>query len=103
MTKAGAGILALNGANSYTGGTTVDAGTLQLGAGGSLASTTALTVNGGTFDLENGGQTVGSLSGTGGAITLGNGTLTVQPEHHHQLPRRHLGQRRADQGRAAAR
>ena len=78
VTKTGAGILALNGASSYTGATTVDAGTLQLGAGGSLASTTALIVNGGTFDLENGGQTVGSLSGTGGAITLGNGTLTVK-------------------------
>ena len=29
------------------------------------------------FDLENGGQTVGSLSGTGGAVNLGNGSLTV--------------------------
>src|SRR5262249_28581100 len=57
--------------------TTVNAGTLKLASGGSLGSTSALTVNGGTFDLENGGQTVGSLAGTGGAVTLGNGRLTI--------------------------
>ena len=78
MTKTGGGTVTFTGANGYTGGTTVDAGTLQLGLGGSLASTTALTVNGGFFDLENGGQTVGGLSGgSGGTLVLGNGNLTV--------------------------
>jgi fibronectin-binding autotransporter adhesin len=77
LSKSGAGILALTGASSYTGDTTVSAGTLTLGAGGSLASTTALIVDGGAFGLENGGQTVSALSGAGGAVTLGNGTLTV--------------------------
>src|SRR5262249_15680956 len=65
-----------------TGGTTVgsgaDNGTLTLGAGGSLASTSGLTVKSGSFDIENGvGQTVGSLQGTGGSVSLGNGDLTV--------------------------
>ncbi len=73
LTEAGPGTLILTGASSFTGSTEIDAGRLQLESGGSLASTTALIVKGGTFDLENGGQTVGSLSGTGGAIELGNG------------------------------
>ena len=78
LTKTGAGLLSLTGASSYTGGTTVDAGTLRLGSGGFLSPTGALIVNGGNFDLENGiGQTVGSLAGTGGAVTLGDGSLTV--------------------------
>ena len=77
LTKSSAGILSLTGASDYTGATEVDAGTLQLGSGGNLASTTALIVNGGVFDLENGGQTVGLLSGTGGGLNLGNGSLTV--------------------------
>ena len=78
LTKAGAGFLSLTGANTYTGDTTVNAGTLQLGPGGSLASTTALIVNGGGFEILNGsGQTVGSLAGTGGGVLLGDGSLTV--------------------------
>ena len=77
LTKTGAGTLTLTGANSYSGGTTVSEGTLQLGAGGSLASGGALAINGGTFDLGGNNQTVGALSGTGGAIALGGGTLTA--------------------------
>jgi fibronectin-binding autotransporter adhesin len=77
LTKSGAGTLILTGASSYTGITGVSGGTLELGPGGSLASGTPLFVTGGIFDLENGGQTVGSLSGTGGGVNLGNGSLTV--------------------------
>ena len=77
LSKLGTGTLVLGAANSYTGGTTVDAGILQLGAGGSLASTGALTVNAGTFDLNGHTQTVGEFSGLGGTVNLGNGALTV--------------------------
>jgi len=50
-------------ANTYTGGTIINAGRLQLGPGGSLAPTGALTVNaGGTFDLNSFNQTIGSLA-----------------------------------------
>ena len=77
VVQAGTGTTTLTGAKSYTGGTTVNAGTLRLGTGASLASTGALAVNGGTFDLNNNTQTVGTLSGTGGTIALGSATLTT--------------------------
>jgi len=77
LQQLGPGTTILTAANTYTGGTTVSAGMLQLGTGGSLAPTGALTVNGGTFDLNGNNQTVGALSGTGGILALGNGALTT--------------------------
>jgi len=77
LTKNGLGVLTLSGANSYTGGTTVNAGTLQLAPGASLPTTGPLTVNGGTLDFNGNNVTIGSLSGLGGTIALGAGTLTV--------------------------
>jgi len=77
LQQLGPGTTILTAANTYTGGTTVSVGTLQLGTGGSLAPTGALTVNGGTFNLNGNNQTVGALSGTGGILALGNGALTT--------------------------
>ena len=73
----GAGTVALAAAETYSGGTTVDAGVLELVSGGSLTSTGNLIVNGGTFNLNGLNQTVGDLSGTGGTITLGTNDLTA--------------------------
>ncbi|MGA8819961.1 MAG: autotransporter-associated beta strand repeat-containing protein, partial [Xanthobacteraceae bacterium] len=73
----GAGTTIFTTADDYSGATTVDAGTLQLGDGGSLGFGGALNINGGTFDLNGHNQTVGDLSGTGGMLTLGSGTLTT--------------------------
>ena len=73
----GSGTTTLTANNTYTGGTLVNAGMLQLGAGASLAAAGALTVNGGVFNLNGNNQTVGALAGTGGAIALGSGTLTA--------------------------
>src|SRR5262249_39220063 len=68
-------------ANTYTGGTIINAGTLRLGPGGSLAPTGALTVNaGGTFDLNSFKQTIGSPAGAGSA-TPGAATLTTRSDH----------------------
>ena len=75
--KTGAGTLVLGADNSYTGGTTVDGGTVELGTGGNLAAAGALTVNSGLFNLNDNNQTVSSLSGTGGTIDLCTCTLTV--------------------------
>ena len=73
----GTGTTVFTAANTYTGGTIINAGTLRLGPDGSLAPTGALTVNtGGTFDLNSFNQTIGSLAGAGN-VTLGAGTLTT--------------------------
>ena len=75
LTKDGAGLADLSGANSYSG-TTVSAGTLRLSGSGTLGSTSgSLTVNGGTVDVNGTSQTVGVLAGSGGTI-LNNGAAT---------------------------
>ena len=78
LAKNGAGTLALSGANTYTGGTTVSAGTLRLDGGDNrLATTGDVVVSGGaTLDLNDNSQQIGALSGAGN-VTLGSGTLTV--------------------------
>lgn len=77
LTKTTAGTVTLSGANTYTGATTVSAGTLQLGAAGAIADTNAVTVTTpGTFDLNGFNETIGSLAGTG-SVTLGSGTLAA--------------------------
>jgi autotransporter-associated beta strand protein len=79
LTKTGTGTLILSNANTYDGGTTVQAGTLALGQGGSLLASGALTVAG-TFDLAGHNQTVASLSDGGvstGIITSSTGTPTL--------------------------
>ncbi len=77
LAKTGYGTLTLGGANTYTGATTIFAGTLALGTSSVLADATAVTVGGdATFNLANFSDTVGSLAGTGN-VTLGSGTLTV--------------------------
>ena len=68
LEKQGAGILTLTGTNTYTGLTTVSAGTLAYGAD-NVISTGGLTVSGGTLDI-------GSYSDTLGTVTLSSGTIT---------------------------
>ena len=83
LTKTGTGVLTLTAANTYQNTTNIDGGVLQLGAGGSLLSTATVllgTASGAAFDLNGQNQTVAQLSGggtTGGNVTLGSGTLTV--------------------------
>lgn len=81
VVKNGIGEWALTTVNSYTGGTTVNNGTLYLLASGALGNANnSLTMNGGNLDLQSTSQAVGALSGSGGTI-LNNGstasTLTV--------------------------
>ncbi|MBI3197632.1 MAG: autotransporter-associated beta strand repeat-containing protein [Rhodospirillales bacterium] len=85
LTKIGADVLTISGNNSYTGGTTVSAGTLRLGSATALPTAGALVVNGGSLDLNGNNLTVGSLSGLGGTLSLGGSTLTVDETNSTSL------------------
>lgn len=83
ITKEGDGFLVLSAANTYTGATTVSAGTLAIGAGGSIANSSGVVLNGGNFNVTAvPGFTIGgsqSLTGNGsvtGDITVG-GNLAI--------------------------
>jgi fibronectin-binding autotransporter adhesin len=81
LTKSGNGTLTLTGTNTYSGGTALSSGTLQLG-GSSTGSVTngpvgtgTLTLNGGTLSSDS--TTARSIANAftfGGDVTLGNGT-----------------------------
>jgi autotransporter-associated beta strand protein len=76
LTKLGTGTFTLAGANSYTGATAVNAGTLKLD-GGTITGGGALSVaSGATLDLNGGSAVVGALSGAG-RILLGSGALSA--------------------------
>lgn len=69
LVKSGSGTQTLTGTNLYSGATSVNAGTLKLGAGGSINNSTSLTVApGATFDATDTGFTLGS----GKTLTAGD-------------------------------
>ena len=96
FTKNGLGTLTLTGADSGSGVLTVNAGTVQLGAGGALLNTLTINIlangalkfnggtlnsvatifDGGTLDL-NGNNLISSNVSGSGAVTLGGGRLTI--------------------------
>src|SRR5471030_30023 len=70
------GNLTITAAQTYTGLTTISAGTLALSASGTIASSQGLVANG-TFDISaTSGTTIASLSGIG-VVQLGSQTLTI--------------------------
>ena len=91
LSKTTDGLAGLSAANTYTGATTISAGTLALGGAGSISNSSAVLVGtGGTFDIS---QVTGfpdtgfplPLPGTGSTITTladvpgqpANGTVTL--------------------------
>lgn len=81
LTKDGTGTATINGATSHTSGTTINAGTLRLGASERLVDASGVTVASGTFDLNNFTETIasltlGGLAGTA-TVTTGTGTLNL--------------------------
>jgi outer membrane autotransporter protein len=79
LSKAGAGTLVMTGNSGYAGGTTISAGTLQLGNGGTSGSITGDVVNNGTlvFDRSDVSTFGGAISGSGAVNQIGTGTTVL--------------------------
>ncbi len=86
LTQVGTGMTTLTAAETYAGATTISAGTLQLGNGGttgSLATTSTITDNGNlTFNRSNAVTqgtdfSAAALTGTGSLTQAGTGTTTL--------------------------
>jgi len=71
VTQDGAGTVTLGSANTYSGGTILNSGTLQLTGSGTLGATNGnVWVNNVAAILD-----LGSLTVTNATIALGNGTI----------------------------
>ncbi|HEY4760154.1 MAG TPA: autotransporter-associated beta strand repeat-containing protein, partial [Thermoguttaceae bacterium] len=77
--KSGNGILTFTGANTFTKGTIINAGTLQIGEGGTTGSITGKVTNNGTLAFNHSDDITfgGIISGSGGLHKLGDGMLTL--------------------------
>jgi fibronectin-binding autotransporter adhesin len=86
LMKSGSGTLILGVANSFTGGTTIAGGTLQLGVSGAIpANSGSITFNNGTLSVPTGsytnvlnvtpGQTANYIAR--GSVTIGSLTATI--------------------------
>jgi autotransporter-associated beta strand protein len=71
LNKQGSGVVTLNGTETYSGGTTISAGTLNVNGG--LSASTTVQALGGTLAFNNASQTLAGLNGSSG------GTVTINP------------------------
>ena len=75
LTKSGTGTVTLSGANTYSGGTTVSAGTLQgttTSLQGDITNNAAVT-----FDQSTDGTYTGTMGGTGSLTKTGTGSVAL--------------------------
>jgi fibronectin-binding autotransporter adhesin len=70
LRKAGTGVQTLSGINTYTGPTTISAGTLKLGVANALTNSEITVESGATLDLGGETQHVKALAGTGGTLRV---------------------------------
>ena len=79
IVKTGTGKWILSGANTYTGGTVISNGTLQIGAGGTSGSVLGAITNDATliFNRSDNLTQSGAISGSGSVRKEGAGTLTL--------------------------
>jgi autotransporter-associated beta strand protein len=84
------GRLVLTGSSSYSGGTLVAGGTLRIGAGGTTGSITGPIVNQSTVAFDRSGDVTfsGTISGTGGLVKAGPGSLTLSGSNTYAGPTR---------------
>lgn len=77
--QAGTGTLVLAGENAFGGTTVVDAGTLQVGDGGTRGSLSGNIVNNASLRFDRADDSVydGAISGAGATTKLGAGTLAL--------------------------
>jgi autotransporter-associated beta strand protein len=72
LDKIGSGTLTLGGVNTFTGGATINAGTLLLGNASALGAANVVTVNSGTLNVNGLSPTTGYLAGSGPVINNTN-------------------------------
>ncbi|WP_043879055.1 S8 family serine peptidase [Azorhizobium caulinodans] len=79
LVQAGTGTTILTGTNTYTGGTTISSGTLQIGNGGTTGSIVGNVVDNGTLAFNRSDSFIfsGAISGTGNLVKDGAGTLSL--------------------------
>jgi autotransporter-associated beta strand protein len=78
VTQQGSGIVTLsNTNNSWSGGTTISAGTLALGASNVLPTTGAINVSAGTLSMGSNSDAVGPVTLSASGSITGTGTLTA--------------------------
>lgn len=76
INSTGTGAILLDGADTYTGGTTITNGTVQVGNAAALG-TGKTTINGGELDLNGHALTLRGIAGSGGTISDSSATAST--------------------------
>ena len=75
LLKSGTGVLQLSGANTYSGTTSINAGTLRVVTGGNLSATSVIA-DGAVLEINSSGTvSAGTISGAGSIVKNGSGTM----------------------------